>query len=170
MGSIASFWPRADDFRSTPINRHRYRGSACIALLNADTLEHAHRDWIARQHRFFLDHAVEPLKKTLVEIGNAIEGFSVNIDVALFWRVGGLRERIDPYLLHQRQCGRNIGLAWTVADCPIKRVAVVCRIFDGKVACRDFRIEVRRQQQVLRAFALVQARKGLRRSSAHPRH
>ena len=28
--SFASVWPRTDDFRSTPINRHRYRASACL--------------------------------------------------------------------------------------------------------------------------------------------
>ena len=29
-GSFASVWPRTDDFRSIPINRHRYRASACL--------------------------------------------------------------------------------------------------------------------------------------------
>jgi hypothetical protein len=30
IGSIASAWPRTDDFRSTPINRHRCRASGCL--------------------------------------------------------------------------------------------------------------------------------------------
>ena len=30
VGSFASVWSRTDDFRSTPINRHRYRASACL--------------------------------------------------------------------------------------------------------------------------------------------
>jgi hypothetical protein len=30
MGQKATVWPRTDDFRSTPINRHRYRPSACL--------------------------------------------------------------------------------------------------------------------------------------------
>src|SRR5216684_2304476 len=29
-----SFWSSADDFRSTPINRHRYRASACLKCAN----------------------------------------------------------------------------------------------------------------------------------------
>jgi hypothetical protein len=32
--SFASVWPRTDDFRSTPINRHRYRASACLKCAN----------------------------------------------------------------------------------------------------------------------------------------
>ena len=34
FGSFASVWPRTDDFRSTPINRHRYRASACLKCAN----------------------------------------------------------------------------------------------------------------------------------------
>ena len=30
FGSFASVWPRTDDFRSTPVNRHRYRASGCL--------------------------------------------------------------------------------------------------------------------------------------------
>ena len=30
VGHSRRFWPRIDDFRSTPINRHRYRASACL--------------------------------------------------------------------------------------------------------------------------------------------
>ena len=33
-GSFASVRPRADDFRSAPINRHRYRASACLKCAN----------------------------------------------------------------------------------------------------------------------------------------
>jgi hypothetical protein len=29
LGSFASVWPRTDDFRSTPINRHPYRAREC---------------------------------------------------------------------------------------------------------------------------------------------
>ncbi len=33
-GSISSFWPRTDDFRSTPISRHFQRPSACLKGAN----------------------------------------------------------------------------------------------------------------------------------------
>ena len=33
-GSFASIWPRADEFRSTPINRHHYRASGCLKCAN----------------------------------------------------------------------------------------------------------------------------------------
>src|SRR6267142_3789731 len=36
VGSFASVWPRTDDFRSTPINRHRYRASACLKSAKAE--------------------------------------------------------------------------------------------------------------------------------------
>jgi hypothetical protein len=29
-GSVASIWPRTDDFRSPPINGHHYRASGCL--------------------------------------------------------------------------------------------------------------------------------------------
>jgi hypothetical protein len=39
QGSIASVWPRTDDFRSTPINRHRYRASACLKRANSGLMQ-----------------------------------------------------------------------------------------------------------------------------------
>src|SRR3954447_10419610 len=33
-GSFTSVWPHTDDFRSTPINRHRYRASGCLKGAN----------------------------------------------------------------------------------------------------------------------------------------
>jgi len=38
------------------------------------------RDHVAGQHRLFLNHSVETLKETLVEVGKAIEGFAVDVD------------------------------------------------------------------------------------------
>jgi hypothetical protein len=40
-GSIASVWPRTDDFRSTAINRHRYRASACLKSANSGSRTHS---------------------------------------------------------------------------------------------------------------------------------
>jgi len=36
-GPFASPWPRTDDFRSTPINRHRYRASASLRMCREET-------------------------------------------------------------------------------------------------------------------------------------
>src|SRR6185436_12549548 len=42
-GSLASVWLCTDDFRSPPINRHRYRASACLKRATS-----RHRRWVYR--------------------------------------------------------------------------------------------------------------------------
>ncbi len=42
FGSFASVWPRTDDFRSSPINRHRYRASACLKCANSGHIARSH--------------------------------------------------------------------------------------------------------------------------------
>ena len=39
QSSFASIWPRADEFRSTPINRHHYRASGCLKCANRRHLQ-----------------------------------------------------------------------------------------------------------------------------------
>jgi hypothetical protein len=49
-GSFVSVWPRTDDFRSTAINRHRYRASSC---LKSAKNRHGHQAQYLQQDRRF---------------------------------------------------------------------------------------------------------------------
>ena len=40
FGSFASVWPRTDDFRSIPMNRRRYRASACLECAKNGLMRH----------------------------------------------------------------------------------------------------------------------------------
>jgi hypothetical protein len=52
-------WPRADDFRSIPINGHRYRASACLKCAKRlfdrfiDTREESRRQFCSKRFRSF---------------------------------------------------------------------------------------------------------------------
>ena len=46
-GSVASIWPRTDDFRSPPINGHHYRASGCLKCARSGNCAPSQTDYVA---------------------------------------------------------------------------------------------------------------------------
>src|ERR1700722_692492 len=86
-------------------------GLELLALLDADGLQHAHRNQVTRPYWLFLDHPGEALKKTFVKTGDTVESLSMDVDETLLRRIGRLSEGIDAQFLDQCKRSRDVGVS-----------------------------------------------------------